>query len=235
KSPLDFADEDEASGRETAAPEMPPPEEVPVTTAPGSVQAVEAVVAGPPTVRGSRKRGPEGVDANAPPKSLRKDHTDRPSGIPDDVSDPDPLAFAGAPSLPPVDVAQYGVTVAKDPGSENASSPIEDPLDTPILDRLRRNGALIGLAQRYVAPVLSQNKVSKNSFKSLPMGLTRTMRESRKLVYGERESKGKNILDVTMMLRQEQTCWRRNEKLRILYHFIWLQKLRDFLLKALTK
>nr|GFC78847.1 hypothetical protein [Tanacetum cinerariifolium] len=47
-------------------------------------------------------------------------------GIPDDVSDPDPLAFAGAPSNPPV-VAQssQGVTVAKDPGSENASSPVE--------------------------------------------------------------------------------------------------------------
>nr|GEU50608.1 hypothetical protein [Tanacetum cinerariifolium] len=68
---------------------------------------------------------------------------------------------------------------------------MEDPLDTPILDRLRRNGALTGLAQRYVAPVLSQNKVSKNSFKSLPMGLTRTMHESRKLVYGEGASKGK--------------------------------------------
>nr|GFB05613.1 reverse transcriptase domain-containing protein [Tanacetum cinerariifolium] len=127
KSPLDFADEAEASGRETAAPEMPPPEEVPVTTAPGSDQVVEAVVAGPPTARESHKRGPEGVDANAPSKSLRKDHTDRPSGIPDDVSDPDPLAFAGAPSHPPVDVAQssQGVTVAKGPGSENASSPIE--------------------------------------------------------------------------------------------------------------
>nr|GFD00337.1 hypothetical protein [Tanacetum cinerariifolium] len=151
KSPLDFADEAEASGRETAAPEMPPPEEVPVATASGSGQAMEAVVARPPTVRESRKRGPEGVDANALPKSLRKDHTDRPSGssrggkslaamqlslntnvfisegIPDDVSDPDPLAFAGAPSHPPVDVAQSSqcVTVAKDPGSENASSPIE--------------------------------------------------------------------------------------------------------------
>nr|GEW87812.1 hypothetical protein [Tanacetum cinerariifolium] len=49
KSPLDFADEAEASGRETAAPEMPPSEEVPVTTAPGSGQVVEADVAGPPT------------------------------------------------------------------------------------------------------------------------------------------------------------------------------------------
>nr|GFC63348.1 hypothetical protein [Tanacetum cinerariifolium] len=105
KSPLDFADEAEASGRETAAPEMPPPEEVPLATIPGSGRVVEAVVAGPPTVRESRKRDPEGVDANAPPKSLRRDHTDRPSGIPDDVSDPDPLAFAGAPSHPPIDVA----------------------------------------------------------------------------------------------------------------------------------
>nr|GFD44065.1 hypothetical protein [Tanacetum cinerariifolium] len=122
-----------------------PPEEVPLATVPGSGQAVEAVLAEPPTVRESRKRGPEGVDANAPPKSLRRDHTDRPSsssrggkslaamqlcldsnvfmseGIPDDVSDPDPLTFAGAPSHPPV-VAQssQGVTVAEDPGSENA-------------------------------------------------------------------------------------------------------------------
>nr|GFD17889.1 hypothetical protein [Tanacetum cinerariifolium] len=35
---------------------------------------------GPSTVRKSRKRGPEGMDANAPPESLRRDHTDRPSG-----------------------------------------------------------------------------------------------------------------------------------------------------------
>nr|GFC97550.1 hypothetical protein [Tanacetum cinerariifolium] len=63
KSPLDFADEAEASGRETAALEMPRPEEVPLVTVPGAVQAVEAVVAEPPTVRESRKRGLEGVDA----------------------------------------------------------------------------------------------------------------------------------------------------------------------------
>nr|GEV86965.1 glyoxylate/hydroxypyruvate reductase HPR3-like [Tanacetum cinerariifolium] len=68
RSPLDFADEAEASGRETAAPEMPPPEEVPITTAPGTDRAVEAVVAEPLAVRESRKRGPKGVDANAPPK-----------------------------------------------------------------------------------------------------------------------------------------------------------------------
>nr|GEY34742.1 hypothetical protein [Tanacetum cinerariifolium] len=113
RSPLDFADEAEASGRETAAPEMPPPKDVPITAAPGAGQAAEAV----------------GIDANAPPKSLRKDHADRPSGsslggkslaamqlclasnvfmsegVPADVSDPDPLSFVGAPSSHPADVA----------------------------------------------------------------------------------------------------------------------------------
>nr|GFC96171.1 hypothetical protein [Tanacetum cinerariifolium] len=40
KSPLDFADEAEASGREIAAPEMPPPEEgVTVSKDPGSENA----------------------------------------------------------------------------------------------------------------------------------------------------------------------------------------------------
>nr|GEZ96532.1 hypothetical protein [Tanacetum cinerariifolium] len=151
RSPLDFADEAEASGRETAAPEMPPPEEVPLTTASGAGQAVEAVVAEPPAVRESRKRGPEGVDANAPPKSLRRDHADRPSGssrggkslaamqlcldsnvfmsegVPADVSDPDPFAFADAPSPHHADVirSSQGVAIAEDPGSENASSPTE--------------------------------------------------------------------------------------------------------------
>nr|GFB13672.1 hypothetical protein [Tanacetum cinerariifolium] len=78
---LDFAYEAEASGREIAAPEMSPPEEVPITTAPGADQAVETVVVEPPAVRESHKRGHDGIDANAPPKSLRRDHADlRPSG-----------------------------------------------------------------------------------------------------------------------------------------------------------
>nr|GEZ46785.1 hypothetical protein [Tanacetum cinerariifolium] len=129
RSPLDLAHEAEASGRETAAPEMPPPEDVPVTTAPGTDQAVETVVVEPSAVRESRKRGYEGIDTNAPPKSLRRDHDDlRPSGssrggkslaamqlclafnvfvsegFPADVSDPYPLAFADAPSPHPTDV-----------------------------------------------------------------------------------------------------------------------------------
>nr|GFA34381.1 hypothetical protein [Tanacetum cinerariifolium] len=82
RSLLDFVDEAEASGRETAAPEMPPPEEVPNTTAPGGTQAAKTVAVEPPAVRESRKRGHEGIDANAPPKSLRRDHADlRPSVV----------------------------------------------------------------------------------------------------------------------------------------------------------
>nr|GFC87959.1 hypothetical protein [Tanacetum cinerariifolium] len=108
KSPLDFADEAEASGRETAAPEMPPPEGVLVAIVPESGQAVEA------------------VSLAAMQLSLNS-NVFISEGIPDDVSDPDPLAFAGAPSHSPVDVPQssQGVTVAEEPGSGNASSPIE--------------------------------------------------------------------------------------------------------------
>nr|GFA76227.1 hypothetical protein [Tanacetum cinerariifolium] len=128
KSPIDFADEAGAFGQETAAPEVPLPEEVPVTTVPGGDQAAPVVVK-PPPVQENRKRGREGIDANAPPKSLRRDHADlQPSGssrggkslaamqlclasnifvyegVPADVSDPDPLAFADAASPPPADV-----------------------------------------------------------------------------------------------------------------------------------
>nr|GFC99762.1 hypothetical protein [Tanacetum cinerariifolium] len=80
KSPLDFADEAEASGQETAAPEVPPPEEVPITTVPRGDQDAPVAVE-PPAVQESRKRGRERIDANVPPKSLRRDHADlRPSG-----------------------------------------------------------------------------------------------------------------------------------------------------------
>nr|GFA46199.1 hypothetical protein [Tanacetum cinerariifolium] len=132
----------------TAAPEVPLPEEVPVTTVPGGDQAAPVIVE--PPVQENRKKGREGIDANAPPKSLRGDHADlQPSGssrggkslaamqlclasnifvyegVPADVSDPDPLAFADAPSPPPADVirSSQGVAATGDPGSENVSSP----------------------------------------------------------------------------------------------------------------
>nr|GFA09320.1 transposase (putative), gypsy type [Tanacetum cinerariifolium] len=103
------AHEDWASDQGTAAPEMPSPEDVPATAAPGVDHAEEAVAAEPSVARESRKRGHDGVDANAPP------------------NDPDPLSFADAPSHHPVDVSQssFCVVAAKDLESENASSPTE--------------------------------------------------------------------------------------------------------------
>nr|GFA21483.1 hypothetical protein [Tanacetum cinerariifolium] len=151
KSPLDFAHEDRASDQGTTAPEVPPPEDVSATATPEVGQSEGAVVAEPHVARESRKRGHDGIDASAPPKLLRRDHPDRPSGsshrgkslaamqlcmasnvfvsegAPADVSDPNPLSFADAPSHHPVNVAQssQGVAAAGDPESENVSSPAE--------------------------------------------------------------------------------------------------------------
>nr|GFC22859.1 hypothetical protein [Tanacetum cinerariifolium] len=152
RSPLDFAHEVRASDQGTAAPEMPSSEDVPATAAPGVGQAEETATMDPPAAMESRKRGRDGPDVNAPPKSLRKDHADpRPSGsfhggknlaaiqlglasavvVPEDahvgVSDPDPLSYADAPSRHPVDVAQSSPSIAAvgDPESENVSSPTE--------------------------------------------------------------------------------------------------------------
>nr|GEX69318.1 hypothetical protein [Tanacetum cinerariifolium] len=74
------------------------------------------------------EKGRDGIDATAPPKSLRRDHAGpRPSGAPADVSDPDPLSFVDAPSHHPATFAQssQGVAAAEDPESENVSSPAE--------------------------------------------------------------------------------------------------------------
>nr|GEX87000.1 hypothetical protein [Tanacetum cinerariifolium] len=131
KSPLDFADEAGVSDQGTVALEMPPSEDVPATDAAGAGQAEEVVATDPPTATESRKRGRDGTDGNAPPKSLRRDHADpRPTGsfhggkslaaiqlglastvfvpenAPAGVSDPDPLFFSDPPSRHPADVPQ---------------------------------------------------------------------------------------------------------------------------------
>nr|GEV86903.1 hypothetical protein [Tanacetum cinerariifolium] len=105
RSPLDFAQETEASDRGTAAPKMPPPEDVPTTTARGDGCALERAVK--EAMMGQMLMLPQSVPAN--------------------VSDPDPLAFFDAQSPHPVDVAQssQGVAAAGDPESENVSSPAE--------------------------------------------------------------------------------------------------------------
>nr|GEV45222.1 hypothetical protein [Tanacetum cinerariifolium] len=80
RSPLDFAHEAGASDQGTVALEMPLFEDVPATDAPGTGQAEENAATDPPAAPESRKRGRDETDANAPPKSLRRDHADpRPS------------------------------------------------------------------------------------------------------------------------------------------------------------
>nr|GEV46703.1 hypothetical protein [Tanacetum cinerariifolium] len=157
RSPLDFANENpsqQSTGpedQETAASEMPPLENVTtVRGAPKAGPAERVAAIDPPTVKEHRKRGHDGVDTNAPPKVLRRDHADprptkstrggkslaaielgmgstrptpAPQGTPMDVSDPDPLSFADPQSRPSADITQssQGAAAAGDPESKNTS------------------------------------------------------------------------------------------------------------------
>nr|GEU87581.1 hypothetical protein [Tanacetum cinerariifolium] len=152
RSPLDFANENpsqqstggdgmEDQGQETVAPEVTPPENVTTMRVAPETGLVEEIAAmGPRVIKKRHKRRNDGVDTNAPPKVLRKDHVDsRPTQItiggkslasmgletrstfpvptpretPADVSDPNPLSFANPSSK--------GAAVAGDPESENTS------------------------------------------------------------------------------------------------------------------
>nr|GEX07930.1 hypothetical protein [Tanacetum cinerariifolium] len=159
RSPLDFANENpsqqstgpEDQGQEAVAPKVPPLENVTTTGVALEAGQAEGIAAtGPHVIKERRKRGNDGVDTNAPPKVLRRDHADsRPTqsthggkslatmrlgmgstcpvpasrGAPVDVSDPDPLSFTDPQSRPTADVAQSskGAAVAGDPKSENTS------------------------------------------------------------------------------------------------------------------
>nr|GFB51384.1 hypothetical protein [Tanacetum cinerariifolium] len=69
-----------ASNHKTAASEVPPFGDVPAAAALEPSQ-VGVATADPPATIESLKRGRDGIDANAPPKSLQRDHADpRPSG-----------------------------------------------------------------------------------------------------------------------------------------------------------
>nr|GEX28271.1 transposase (putative), gypsy type [Tanacetum cinerariifolium] len=119
RSPLDFANEAGPEDQGTMALEVSLPEDVLTTRgAPEAGQAESVAATDPPAVKESRKRGHDGVDANAPPKVLRMDHADpRPTGS------TRLLCFADPRSHPPEDVAQssQGAAVAGDPESENTS------------------------------------------------------------------------------------------------------------------
>nr|GEY47800.1 transposase (putative), gypsy type [Tanacetum cinerariifolium] len=151
RSPLDFAGEAGPEDQGTMTPEVPLPEDVPTTRGALEASQMKSVAAtAPPVITESRKRSSDGVNANAPPKVLRRDHADpcqtgsnhggkslvaielglgstRPTPVPPsgpaDASDPDPLYFANPESHPPVDVSQssQGTAASGDPESENTS------------------------------------------------------------------------------------------------------------------
>nr|GEV27654.1 hypothetical protein [Tanacetum cinerariifolium] len=137
--------------QEAAAPEVPPSKNVTtMEIAPEAGPAKRVAAIDPPTIKERRKRSHDGVDTNAPPKVLKRDHADprptestrggkslaaielgmgstRPTPAPQgahvDVSDPDPLSFADPQSRPSTDVTQSskGAVAARDPKSENTS------------------------------------------------------------------------------------------------------------------
>nr|GEX94777.1 hypothetical protein [Tanacetum cinerariifolium] len=129
-------------------PELPGPEERIADFPEGLVEEIAAM--GPRVIKKHQKRGNDGVDANAPPKVLRKDYADSrttqniirgkslasigletgstfpvptPHETPADVSDPDLLSFANLQSIPKQDVVQSskGAVVVGNPESENTS------------------------------------------------------------------------------------------------------------------
>nr|GEV84994.1 hypothetical protein [Tanacetum cinerariifolium] len=150
RSPLDFANEAEASDQGTMALEVPPPTDVPATSAFKAGPAEEVTATDPSTATEGRKRNRDGADGNAPRKMLRKDHADPrptwstherkslaaielglaptrtvpvPENAPAGVSDSDLLSFADPPSRHPADIAQssQGTATAGYPESKNAS------------------------------------------------------------------------------------------------------------------
>nr|GEV56604.1 hypothetical protein [Tanacetum cinerariifolium] len=191
RSPLDFANENplqQSTGledQETAAPEVPPPENViTIADAPEARPAKRVAAADPPAAKERRKRGHDGVDTNAPPKVLRRDHADprptgsthggkslaaielrmgstrptpAPQGAPADVSDPDPLSFADPQSRPVADIAQSS--------KEAAAAGDPDALDTPeackdLVDRVAPPGYFSELRHLHNDESLKQYNVN---------------------------------------------------------------------------
>nr|GEX68603.1 hypothetical protein [Tanacetum cinerariifolium] len=156
RSLLDFATEAGAEDQGTVALEVPPPEDVPTTRGAPEAGPAEGVAAtDPSTAKESRKRGHNGVDANASPK-LGMGST-RPAPVPEnapmDVSDPDPLSFADPRSRHPTDVAQssQGTAAAGDPESENASfaSMVGSPKSIYRPDWGIANGSMLDTPEAY--------------------------------------------------------------------------------------
>nr|GEU62149.1 hypothetical protein [Tanacetum cinerariifolium] len=119
RSPLDFANEAGASDQGTVAPEVPPPEDVPATSAPGQAKQKMSLLQIPLRSQKAIKEAVMGLIAGygiySPCSYAQKS--------PADVNDPDPLSFADPQSRHPADIAQssQGTAAAGYPESGNAS------------------------------------------------------------------------------------------------------------------
>nr|GEV54201.1 hypothetical protein [Tanacetum cinerariifolium] len=114
--PLDFANKVGASDQGAAAPDVPPPEDVPAASAPEVGQTEEVVATDPSAAIESRKRGRDGADMNAPVKELRRDHADpRPTRSTQEGE--------GGKSCCHRAGSSQGTATAGDPESGNASFP----------------------------------------------------------------------------------------------------------------
>nr|GEW99421.1 hypothetical protein [Tanacetum cinerariifolium] len=123
RSPLDFTNEVGASDQRGAAPEVPPPEDVPAANAPEVGQAEEVAATDPSAATESRKRGHDGADVNAPAKVLRMDHADpRPIGSTREGKSLAAMELGMASTRPAcVPESAPGTAAVGDPESENAS------------------------------------------------------------------------------------------------------------------
>nr|GEX52144.1 hypothetical protein [Tanacetum cinerariifolium] len=126
RSSLDFANEAGPEDQGTTALEVPLPEDVPTTRgAPEAGQAERVATTDPLAVKESRKRGHDGVDANAPPKVLRRDHADpRPTGSTRGGKSLAAIELGMGsirPTLVPESAPADGAATAGDPKSENTS------------------------------------------------------------------------------------------------------------------
>nr|GEY33770.1 putative ribonuclease H-like domain-containing protein [Tanacetum cinerariifolium] len=180
RSPLDFANENpsqqstgpEDQGQEAVAPEVPSPENVTTTgVAPEAGQVKGIAATGPHVVKERHKRGNDGIDKNAPPKVLRRDHADAwpiesthggkslaatglgmgstrlvpaSQGAPVDMSDMDPLSFADPQLRPTADVTQERPR----PKIQNKRIPLLPPWSGHPKTFIGQNGYNVNLARQ---------------------------------------------------------------------------------------
>nr|GEU29323.1 hypothetical protein [Tanacetum cinerariifolium] len=200
RSPLDFAHKEPSQqlprpkDQKATIPEVPPPKNVPnMGFAPEAGQAERVAATSPLVVKVHRKRGHDGVDTNAPPKVLRRDHADPLTNIeypPREVPCCHRVRNGIYLRSSCVTRSSKGAAAAEDPDSENTSfasmvgslesiyrpewgitngSMIDTPKACQDLLRLRFEQEA-KLLKKFVAQVANQNKriqASENKIKNL--------------------------------------------------------------------